>query len=257
MAQDRPAHRPASRAAAALLAVLLCGCGGVGPRGDDAAAAPTTGGGAPLTFVSLAASSPAGDASVPVVSLRARRFLTTIRQRYDYFCGSVALATLLTHHYATPTAEREVLDDMLAHGDQEVIRTQGFSLLDMQRHLARRGLRSNGYRVPLARLEQLQLPGIALIDNAGYRHFVVVRGLDDRRVLIADPNLGTRALPREQFEAMWNGVLFVVLDNAQMARATFGRPEDWNIRPRIHAGEALALLDAGRPMLGFPDARFF
>jgi predicted double-glycine peptidase len=249
MPPDRPRGDIGGRAAAAALAaLLLCGCAGdVAPQGDRP----------PLTFVSLAATSPAADASVPVVSFRARRFLTTIRQRYDYSCGSAALATLLTHHYALPTGEQEVLADMLANGDQETIRRVGFSLLDMQRYLARRGLRSNGYRVPLERLTELGIPGIALIDNAGYRHFVVVRGLDAERVLVADPNLGTRTIPREQFVGMWNGVLFVLLDHVELARATFGRDEDWNIRPRMAAGEALALLEAGRPVLGFPQAGVF
>jgi predicted double-glycine peptidase len=210
-----------------------------------------------VATVSLAATSPAADASVPVVSLRARRFLTTVRQRYDYSCGSAAVATLLTHHYGLPTAEEEVLRDMLAHGDRSVIQTAGFSLLDMQGYLARRGLRANGYRVPLARLEAIRLPAIALIDNGGYRHFVVVRGIDAGRVLLADPNLGTRSMPRERFEESWNGVLFVVLDNPETGRASFGRAADWAARPRVDAGEAIALLDAGRPLLGFPDARVF
>src|SRR3546814_6408724 len=32
-------------------------------------------------------------------------FRSVIRQRYDFSCGSAALATLLTYHYGAPTSE--------------------------------------------------------------------------------------------------------------------------------------------------------
>jgi hypothetical protein len=169
---------------------------------------------------------------VPVRDIRSRRFARTIRQRFDYSCGSAALATLLTHHYALPTTEEGVLRDMIAEGDAERIRTLGFSLLDMQRYLARRGIRSNGYRMPLERLAEVGVPAIVLIDNNGYRHFVVLRGITQDRVLIADPNLGTRTMPRIRFEEAWNGVLFVILDRPDLGRAQFNLAEDWGVRSR-------------------------
>jgi predicted double-glycine peptidase len=197
------------------------------------------------------------DGDVPVRSFRELRFLTTIRQQFDYSCGSAALATLLTHHYGMPTREDEILRDMITHGDAEVIRQQGFSLLDMQRYLERRGLRSNGFRLPLTRYAELRVPAIALINNEGYRHFVVVRGIDDDRVLIADPNLGGRTLTRAEFEAIWNGVMFFVTDRVEEARATFGRPSDWAARPRAPIQDRVNEMDGMRVVFGFRDTRFF
>lgn len=197
------------------------------------------------------------DGDVPVRSIRELRFLTTIRQQYDYSCGSAALATLLTHHYGIPTREDDVLRDMIAHGDPEVIRQQGFSLLDMQRYLERRGLRSNGFRLPLQRYAELRVPAVALINNDGYRHFVVVRGMDEDRVLIADPNLGGRTLSRSEFEAIWNGVMFFVLDRVEEAQRSFGRPSDWAARPRAPVQGTITDIDIMRNVTGFRDSRFF
>lgn len=185
------------------------------------------------------ASLPATDAqtgganiTLAVRDIRSRRFGRTIRQRFDYSCGSAALATLLTHHYGLPTGEEAVLNEMISEGDVERIRTLGFSLLDMQRYLARRGIRSNGYRMPLERFATVRVPAIVMIDSNGYRHFVVLRGISDDRVLIGDPNLGTRTMPRVRFEEAWNGVLFVILDRPDLGQASFDLAEDWGVRPR-------------------------
>ena len=53
-----------------------------------------------------------------VRSLQEAKFAATIRQQYDFSCGSAALATLLTHHYQFPVSEDAVFDAMFAGGDQ-------------------------------------------------------------------------------------------------------------------------------------------
>lgn len=230
---------------AVVAAALLAGCATDVP-GRDGAAAPGR--------VALTETATGGPSlTLPVQDFRSRRFARTVRQRFDYSCGSAALATLLTYHYGMPTSEEEVLRDMMTHGDAERIRSAGFSLLDMRDYLARRGLRSNGYRLPLARLAQARIPGIALIDNNGYRHFVVVRGLSEDRVLIADPNLGTRTMPRVRFEEAWSGVLFVILDHPEIAQASFNLGEDWNVRPRAPGSLVREAMDRGLHGLGMPS----
>jgi len=211
----------------------------------------------PLSSVSLLATAPVGDVRMRVLSFRERRYLSTIRQQKDFSCGSAAVATLLTHHYAMPTSEAEALSDMVAHGDQAIIERDGFSLLDIRNFLARRGLRADGFRAPLDRLVEIGVPAIALIDNDGYKHFVVVRGLTGTKVLLADPNAGTRTMDRHRFEAIWNGVLFVILDRADIGRATFARASDWNARPSLSPQDAVTLLSSWPPFMGFPDGRIF
>ena len=63
---------------------------------------------------------------VPVTSLREARFRTTIRQQYDFSCGSAAVATLLTYQYNFPTTEQTVFANMYVNGDQAKIRAEGF-----------------------------------------------------------------------------------------------------------------------------------
>ena len=85
--------------------------------------------------------------NVPVTSLIGRRFDTVVRQQYDFSCGSAALATLLRFHYDAPQTEQSVFLGMWQDGDQAQIRRLGFSLLDMKRYLAARGIPADGYRV--------------------------------------------------------------------------------------------------------------
>ena len=80
-----------------------------------------------------------GRFTVKVTSLKEARFKATTRQQFDFSCGSAALATLLTHHYARPVSEQTVFEAMYALGDQAKIRREGFSLLDMKNYLKAQG----------------------------------------------------------------------------------------------------------------------
>src|SRR3990172_9869222 len=143
--------------------------------------------------------------AVPVTSMTESRWDTVIRQKYDYSCGSAALATLLTFHYNPPVGEDEVFREMFAYGDQEKIRRSGFSMLDMKRFLDKRGLRSDRFRLRFDRVEQMGLPGIALVNVNGYRHFVVVKGVVGNRGLLGDPALGVGTTDRATFQKLWDG----------------------------------------------------
>ena len=153
---------------------------------------------------------PIGSFAVSVASFDERRFAGVIRQRYDFSCGSAALATLLRHHYDYNVAEDRAFRGMWAHGDQNQIRRVGFSLLDMKRWLATRGIAADGYQVTLDMIAQTGIPGIALISVKNYRHFVVVKGVRGDEVLIGDPSAGLSVMPRAEFEEVWNGIYFVL-----------------------------------------------
>ncbi|WP_233556487.1 C39 family peptidase [Noviherbaspirillum sedimenti] len=172
-----------------------------------------------------------GGYSVPVTSMKESRFSSTLRQQYDFSCGSAAIATLLTHQYGVPVTEEMVFQTMYEHGDQAKIRREGFSLLDMKRYLAAYGFTADGFTQPLDKLVEAGLPAIVLINDKGYHHFVVVKGLRDGRVLIGDPATGTRAVERASFEASWvNRVLFVIHNRQEQAR--FNLVADWGAAPR-------------------------
>jgi predicted double-glycine peptidase len=167
---------------------------------------------------------------VPVASLKQIRFATTLRQQYDFSCGSAAVATLLTHHYAHPVSEQFVFERMFAGGDQLKIRKEGFSLLDIKRFLSDLGYQADGFRLPLQRLIDAKLPAIVLVSDKGYHHFVVIKGVADGRILVGDPANGTRALPRAAFEQIWsNKLLFVIHGSPRLP--SFNTVADWRAAP--------------------------
>lgn len=172
-----------------------------------------------------------GAFSLPVTSLKEARLQTVIRQQYDFSCGSAAVATLLTYHYGRPMSEAEAFEFMYRTGDQAKIQREGFSMLDMKRFLDDRGLRSDGFRLSLDRLAEIGVPGIALVDTHGYRHFVVVRGMKRGKVLLADPAAGSVAVDRADFERIWNGVLLAARSDVETARRHFNDRRDWQAWP--------------------------
>ena len=172
-----------------------------------------------------------GDVLIPLTSVRQARLAGTLLQQYDFSCGSAAVATLLTHHYGHPVNEATVFEHMFLHGDQQKIRTEGFSLLDMKRFLKAHGFEADGFEQPLEKLLEAGVPAIVLINENGYQHFVVVKGLRGDRVLIGDPAKGTRALPRQRFIESWSsGLLFVVHNRMEAAR--FNLASDWRAAPQ-------------------------
>lgn len=178
-----------------------------------------------------------GDVSLPVTSIRQAKLAGTLLQQYDFSCGSAALATLLTHHYGVPTSEATVFSEMFRLGDQQKIRRDGFSLLDMKKYLQAQGFEADGFQQPLDKLLEARVPAIVLISERGYQHFVVVKGLRGDRVLIGDPANGTRAVSRQAFEASWQSRLLFVVHN-RMDRARFNLVADWRAAPQapLNAG---------------------
>ena len=172
-----------------------------------------------------------GGYAVPVTSMREARFKATLRQQFDYSCGSAAVATLLSYHYSHPVTEQAVFEDMFQRGDQEKIRKEGFSLLDIKQYLGRQGYVADAFELPLSKLLEAGLPALVLITDKGYHHFVVIKGMKDGRVLVGDPSSGTRALSRESFESEWDNKLLFVIHNRQ-DQAHFNIASEWQVAPR-------------------------
>jgi len=172
-----------------------------------------------------------GDVSLPVSSIRETRLSGTLLQKYDFSCGSAAVATLLTHHYGYPVSEGVIFDTMYRFGDQQKIQREGFSLLDLKRGLAAHGFQADGFEQPLDKLLQARLPAIVLINENGYMHFVVIKGLMGDRVLVGDPANGTRAMTRAAFDASWPSKLLLVIHN-RVESARFNLASDWRAVPQ-------------------------
>jgi predicted double-glycine peptidase len=193
--------------------------------------------------------------SLRVTSLKEARFRQTVRQQYDFSCGSAAVATLLTYQYGEPVAEKTAFAQMYANGDQPKINKEGFSLLDIKAYLRTRGYDADGFEVPLDKLVEENLPAIVLIDERGYHHFVVVKGVRDGRVLVGDPATGTHSMSRTRFEAMWkNRIVFVIHNRRE--QASFNSATDWRVAPMSPLSSGIdrrGLGDITLPKLGPGD----
>ena len=182
--------------------------------------------------------SPGMSYPMKMTSLKEARFRNTVRQKYDFSCGSAAVATLLTYQYGYPIDEQAAFDVMYTHGDRVKIGKEGFSLLDIKRFLASRGFDADGFDVPLQKLDEEGIPAIVLINERGYHHFVVVKGYRNGRVLVGDPARGTRSMSRRRFDAMWNNHVVFVIHN-ERDRAIFNSPRDWAVAPAAPISEGI------------------
>lgn len=174
----------------------------------------------------------------PLRSFRDLRFADVMRQRYDFSCGSAALATLLHYGYGLKVSETGLIKEMLVGADPDEVRRNGFSMLDMKRLVGRLGMRAHGYRIEPQALYRLQMPVIALLDSKGYKHFVLVKGASSGRVFVADPALGHRVLFERDFVAGWNGiVLAVIADRPLLASRLTGERGSYALQRRLYALE--------------------
>jgi len=203
---------------------------------------------------------PGSSYSMSVRSLKEVRlreaFRTTLRQQYDFSCGSAAVATLLTHHYGLPTSEEAVFRAMYDAGDQKRIQREGFSLLDIKRYLEAKGFQADGFEASLDQLTETRVPALVLVREHGYNHFVVIKGLANGKVLFSDPAAGTRILPRREFEGIWRGgILFVIRSHREAAR--FNVAGDWVIGRRAPMADGIDRSAMGSMMLMLPGRNDF
>ncbi|MEL7485827.1 MAG: C39 family peptidase [Pseudomonadota bacterium] len=152
-------------------------------------------------------------------------------QQFDFSCGSAALATLLTYHYGRETSETDAFRSMWEVGDQARIRKLGFSLFEMKSYLEEIGLKADGFKLTMDRVQEIGVPGIALIDVKGYRHFVVIKGVTDRKVIYGDPSRGIVSKDREEFEKVWDGVILFVRSDVVRGKNNFNKRADWRLTP--------------------------
>lgn len=191
-----------------------------------------------------------------VWSMRELKIRSVVLQKYDYSCGSAAIATLLTYHYGNPITEEVAFRAMFDHGDQQKIQREGFSLLDMKRFLDAQGYRADGFEVSLDEVVKAGIPAIVLIVDNGYHHFVVIKGMRDNKVLLGDPAVGMRVVRREDFEAAWpNRIVFVI--HEAPARGEFNTARDWSVRPRSPLGQPVGADTLSSILLFRPGGKDF
>ncbi len=147
----------------------------------------------------------------PTRSLLEIRREALVTQRWDNSCGAAALATILRYYKGVWVDEEGVARGMLRQTDPLRVRVRGgFSLLDMQRYLARIGFQGEGYTgMGLHDLAQ-RVPMIVPITVNGYPHFIVVRRVTTTGVNIGDPSFGNYQMAQSEFAAKWKGIGFEI-----------------------------------------------
>ncbi len=155
-------------------------------------------------------------------------FRSIVRQKYDFSCGSAAVATLLTYHYNRPTPEQLPFTEMWKAGDQKLIAKSGFSLFDMKTYLQSVGLHSEGYRMNVDDLRKSKRPVIVLLDLNGFKHFVVVKGVQGNTVLVGDPIRGLEKYDAKDFQKSWNGIALAIVNGATKEPPSFNIIRDWS-----------------------------
>lgn len=186
-----------------------------------------------------------GDFSVGVMTWWDIPFRSVVRQRYDFSCGSAAVATLLTYHYDRPTNERAPFRAMWALGDKDTIRKVGFSMLDMRNYLQSIGYRAEGFNLKPDQLYQVKRPVIVLLDLDGFKHFVVVKGQTKDQVLVGDSILGLTKYSLEDFSKHWNGVALAIVDGPIQKRPVYNLAGDWNPWARAPMDQVSATAEVG------------
>jgi len=190
----------------------------------------------------------------PVKTWRDIRYRNVVPQQYDYSCGAAALATLLQYHYGDAVGELTIIQTMLRLGDQDRIRQEGFSLLDLKRYADERGYETRAFRISADGLSRLAIPAVTLIETRGFTHFVVIKGMRDDQVYLADPALGTRRVPKDEFLAQWKDVVLFVA-----ARRNDANPSPLQVLQPSLAGPRYAVTEVtelGNLRLGFDRNEF-
>lgn len=178
-----------------------------------------------------------GNSETYVMSWWQIPFRSVVRQQYDFSCGSAAIATLLNYHYHHPMDERQSFAAMWRVGDREAIKKVGFSLADMRAFLNAEGYRAEGFKLTMDQLSQLRRPVIVLMDLEGFKHFVVVKGMQDGQVMTGDPMLGIVKYDTRDFERYWNGIVLAILSGPVRERPVYNLASDWNPWARAPLGE--------------------
>jgi len=146
---------------------------------------------------------------IPLDEIQSR---ATVKQTYDYSCGSAALATLLNGQFNEDFSEKQIITGLMQYGDRsKIAQRRAFSLLDMKRFVQKLGYKGVGYTATIEDLRSLDQPGIVPIEIFEYLHFTVFRGIYKNHVFLADPWRGNISFSIKEFEKKWHkNVIFIV-----------------------------------------------
>jgi len=135
-----------------------------------------------------------------------------IEQAEEMDCGAACLAMICKHYGINMTLGklRELAN----------VTTQGATLESLARTGESLGFTTRGVQCTFDSLRGFDLPMI--VHWQGY-HYVVVYGVSNRQVWVADPAVGFKKLSVEEFERGWSGTCLVFTPGQDMAQVSASR----------------------------------
>jgi len=122
------------------------------------------------------------------------RKIEHIAQIDEMDCGAASLG-MICRHFGRKVSLARIRQ--LCH-----TATDGTSLKALCRAATELGLAARALKVSLRNLPMLPLPAIVHWEG---NHWMVLYGVDQLQVRVADPALGLRRIPRQEFESKWTG----------------------------------------------------
>ncbi len=135
-----------------------------------------------------------------------------VQQAEEMDCGAACLAMVCRHHGLRVSLGK--LRDLIN------VTREGVALDSIARGAESLGFTARGVQATASALRGFELPFVAHWE--GY-HFVVVYGVSDDHVWVADPGPGFRKLSMEAFERGWTGTCLLLTADAVNATHSQGR----------------------------------
>lgn len=136
--------------------------------------------------------------SKPELGEKVIRRFAWVQQAEEMDCGAACLAMICKHYGINMTLGK--LREMAN------VTTQGATLDSLARTGESLGFTTRGVKCTFDTLRGFELP--LIVHWEGY-HYVVVYGVSNRQVWMADPALGFRKLSLEEFERGWSGTCLI------------------------------------------------
>lgn len=166
----------------------------------------------------------------PYVKLKSMKLLQMQgieRQALDYSCGAASLSILLSDYFGDEYGEQALLYDMISRLPKNEVDkriSKGFSMLDLKLLLNRLGYQAEGVVLPYTAVPLLDGPVIILLTKGeGLYHFVVLKGVKNGHVFLADPAQGNIRMPMYQLQKEWKGETLIA------SRYGFGLPQNHDL----------------------------
>ncbi len=150
-----------------------------------------------------------------VKNARQLRNENVVMQQRDFSCGAAALATVLNYYWGENVSETALLVIIARILSAEELSDRvlnGLTLTDLKNVAQTGGYTAVLGKLSIEKLAESKLPLVVAITVNDYDHFVVVRGMDDEYVFIADPIFGKKKVLIETFQEQWqqNAILAVI-----------------------------------------------